>query len=218
MADPFTLASLGIGLAGNVIGRIGAARKARKAAQELARQRRKNQSIYDREQYADATQRADAQRLLTQTNEAIRKRNRAAEGVRAVMGGTEESVARTKEANNNLYADTVSRINAQGETRKDTARRQYIANDNAFSNQQRAADMQEANNIAAAVQGVTGAVGSIAALQGAEKAPRTKEPSGVKTASPIIPSGGAIEMTADGKPKLRSGMGGFLGNLLSGNY
>ena len=137
-----SLVSLGVGLAGNVIGRIGAARKARKAAQELARQRRKNQSIYDREQYADATQRADAQRLLTQTNEAIRKRNRAAEGTRAVMGGTEESVARTKEANNNLYADTVSRINAQGETRKDTARRQYIANDNAFSNQQRAADMQ----------------------------------------------------------------------------
>ena len=206
------------GALGGIFGGISKNKMLKKQMAMIKEQKRENQDWYYRRYNEDATQRADAQAILTQTADMIKRRNQQSAGAQAVMGGTEESVARTKEANNNLYADTVSRINAQGETRKDMARRQYIANDNAFSNQQRAADMQEANNIAAAVQGVTGAVGSIAALQGAEKAPKTKEPSSMKTASPIIPSGGAIEMTADGKPKLRSGMGGFLGNLLSGNY
>ena len=218
MIDPLSLASLGVGLAGNIIGRFSAARQARKAARELARQRRKNQSIYDREQYTDATQRADAQRLLTQTNEAIKKRNRAAAGTQAVMGGTEESVAKAKEANNDMYAKTVSAVNAQGEARKDAARRQYIANDNAFSSQQRAIDTQKANNTAQAIQGVTGALGSIMSLEGVGGAPKTKAPKTSTGASkPILSSDGAIGLTSDGKPKLKSNLGGSLVDWLS-NY
>ena len=66
-----------------------------------------------------ATQRADAQRILTKTEEAFRNRNRAAQGAAAVMGGTEESVASTKAANSQALADATSQIAVNAEARKD---------------------------------------------------------------------------------------------------
>lgn len=46
----------------------------------LGEQRRKNQDWYDRRYNEDATQRADAQAMLTRTAEAIRQRNLASAG------------------------------------------------------------------------------------------------------------------------------------------
>lgn len=84
------------------------------------------QDWYDRNYYADTTQRADAQQLLNYTAEQIKKRNKAAAGTQAVMGGTDESVASEKAANASTMAETASRIAAAGANRKDNIDEQYL--------------------------------------------------------------------------------------------
>lgn len=113
---------------------------------------------YDRRYNEDATQRADAQRILTQTEESIKQRNKAAAGSAAVMGGTDESVAAAKEANNKALADATSQIAADAEARKDNIEATYMQNDNALVEQLNAIEQGKANAISGAVQGVTNAV------------------------------------------------------------
>ena len=84
-----TLIGAGLGLASSIAGGI-ANRKARKKQEQmLAQQQRDNQAWYDRKYNEDPTKRADTVRLLTQMQEQIKSRNRAAKGRQAVMGGTE---------------------------------------------------------------------------------------------------------------------------------
>ena len=89
-----------LGIGGAIFGGISASKAMKKAKGMVEKQMKDNQNWYDRRYNEDATQRADAQRILTMTNENIRQRNRQAAGTRAVMGGTEESVAAAKAANN----------------------------------------------------------------------------------------------------------------------
>lgn len=147
-------------------------RAARKQKAAIREQQAKNQAWYDRRYNEDATQRADAQRILTLTEESIRKRNRAAAGTQAVMGGTEESVAATKEANNEALANATSAIAAQAEARKDRIEEQYMQRDQALEDASMGLTAQQSANTAAAIQGVGSAAGSIASsLGGIEKKP-----------------------------------------------
>jgi hypothetical protein len=115
------------GALGGLFGSFGKNDAIKKQMQMIAQQQRENQDWYDRRYNEDATQRADAQRLLQMTEESIKKRNKAAAGTAAVMGGTAESVAAEKEANNKALADTTSQIAAAGEARKDQIEGQYRA-------------------------------------------------------------------------------------------
>ena len=99
-----------IGAAGSIFGGIKASKAMKKAKRNVEAQRQKNQDWYDRRYNEDATQRADAQRILTQTEESIKQRNKQAAGSAAVMGGTDESVAAAKAANNQALADATSQI------------------------------------------------------------------------------------------------------------
>ena len=141
-----------IGAAGSIFGGIKASKAMKKAKRNVEAQRQKNQDWYDRRYNEDATQRADAQRILTQTEESIKQRNKA------VMGGTDESVAAAKEANNKALADATSQIAADAEARKDNIEATYMQNDNAFVEQLNAIEQGKANAISGAVQGVTNAV------------------------------------------------------------
>lgn len=147
-----------IGAAGRIFGGIKASKAMKKAKRNVEAQRQKNQDWYDRRYNEDATQRADAQRILTQTEESIKQRNKAAAGSAAVMGGTDESVAAAKEANNKALADATSQIAADAEARKDNIEATYMQNDNAFVEQLNAIEQGKANAISGAVQGVTNAV------------------------------------------------------------
>lgn len=147
-----------IGAAGSIFGGIKASKAMNKAKRNVEAQRQKNQDWYDRRYNEDATQRADAQRILTQTEESIKQRNKAAAGSAAVMGGTDESVAAAKEANNKALADATSRIAADAEARKDNIEATYMQNDNALVEQLNAIEQGKANAISGAVQGVTNAV------------------------------------------------------------
>lgn len=150
-----------IGAAGSIFGGISASKALKKVQRNVEAQRKKNQNWYDRRYNEDATQRADAQRILTQTEESIKQRNRAAAGTAAVMGGTDESVAAAKEANSKALADAASQIAANADARKDNIEATYLQNDNAFQEQLNQIQQEKAQAIAGAVQGVTSMASSM---------------------------------------------------------
>ena len=145
-----------IGAAGSIFGGIAASKAMRKMKKNVEAQKRANQDWYDRRYNEDATQRADAQRILTLTEENIKNRNRAAQGAQAVIGGTEESVAAEKEANNRALSDAAAQIAVNGEQRKDAIENQYQERDAALDNQLNNIEQSKAQAISQAVQGVTG--------------------------------------------------------------
>lgn len=157
------LIGAGLGLASSIAGGI-ANRKARKKQEQMiAQQQRENQAWYDRTYNADPTKRADTVRLLTQMQEQIKNRNKAAKGRQAVMGGTEDSTTAVKEANNKTLADTTSQIVAANDARKDNIEQQYLNRKNQLQNQQMAIDAEKAADTANAVAGVAGTAANIAA-------------------------------------------------------
>lgn len=150
-----------IGAAGSIAGGIISSNAMKKVQKNIKAQQKKNQDWYDQRYNEDATQRADAQRLLTQTQEMIRQQNQQSAGSAAVMGGTDESVAQAKAANNKAISDTMSNINAQADARKDTIEQTYQQNEANYQNQLNNIEQQKAQNVAQAVQGVTSAASSM---------------------------------------------------------
>ena len=157
------LIGAGLGLASSIAGGI-ANRKARKKQEQmLAQQQRDNQAWYDRKYNEDPTKRADTVRLLTQMQEQIKNRNRAAKGRQAVMGGTEDSTTAVKEANNKTLADTTSQIVAANESRKDAIEQQYQQNKRSIQGQQMQMEAEKSADTANVVSGVAGTAANIAA-------------------------------------------------------
>ena len=128
----------------------------------LQAQKQVNQDWYDRRYNEDATQRADAQRILTKTEESIRNRNRQAAGAQAVMGGTEESVAAAKAANNQALADATSQIAVNAENRKDHIEQIHQQRDAQIDDALNNLEINKAKAIGSAVQGVAQAGAGIA--------------------------------------------------------
>lgn len=142
----------------------------------LAQQEQENQAWYDRKYNEDPTKRADTVRLLTQMQEQIKNRNKAAKGRQAVMGGTEDSTTAVKEANNKTLADTTSQIVAANESRKDAIEGQYQARKDAIQNKRMGLEAEKAADTANVAAGVAGTAANIAAtiddgLGGVKKAP-----------------------------------------------
>ena len=170
------LIGAGLGLASSIAGGI-ANRKARKKQEQmLAQQQRDNQAWYDRKYNEDPTKRADTVRLLTQMQEQIKNRNRAAKGRQAVMGGTEDSTTAVKEANNKTLADTTSQIVAANEARKDAIEQQYQQNKRSIQGQQMQMEAEKSADTANVAAGVAGTAANIAASldsgSGSSKAPK----------------------------------------------
>lgn len=169
------LIGAGLGLASSIAGGIANRKARRKQEQMLAQQQRENQAWYDRKYNEDPTKRADTVRLLTQMQEQIKNRNRAAKGRQAVMGGAEDSTTAVKEANNKTLADTTSQIVAANEARKDAIERQYQQNKRSIQGQQMQMEAEKSADTANAVAGVAGTASNIAAtldagVGGAKKA------------------------------------------------
>lgn len=137
-------------------------RAMQRAQDELNKKEREATDWYNRKYNEDATMRADAQRALTQTEEAMKQRNRAAQGAAAVMGGSQDAVIAAQQANAQAMADTASSIAANAAARKDAVEAQFRAQKDAISDQRRAAEIERANAISSAIQGVTAAGASVA--------------------------------------------------------
>lgn len=157
------LIGAGLGLASSIAGGIANRKARRKQEQMLAQHQRENQAWYDRRYNEDPTKRADTVRLLTQMQEQIKNRNRAAKGRQAVMGGTEDSTTAVKEANNKTLADTTSQIVAANEARKDAIEQQYQQNKRSIQGQQMQMEAEKSADTANAVAGVAGTAANIAA-------------------------------------------------------
>lgn len=136
-----------------------AANRQKKRIQELQND---NEDWFNRRYNEDTTQRADAQRLITLTQEAMRRNNRALEGQASVAGATTESVAAAKAANNQMVGDTVSQIAANTANRKDAIEQQYMSNKQALAQELNALDNRQARNTASAVRGTTNEIAPMA--------------------------------------------------------
>lgn len=152
----------GLAAAGSIAGGIMGARSAKRAQKELDKQREENQRWYDRRYNEDPTQRASAQRMITQVTEAVRNRNKGISGTQAVVGGTDAAVAAEKERNNKIISDTVSTIAASGDASKDAVEATYRARESELSGQQMAVDNAKTQAIAGAVTGVAQAGANLA--------------------------------------------------------
>lgn len=171
-----SLIGAGLGVASSIFGGISARKARRKQERMLAQQEKENQAWYDRKYNEDPTKRADTVRLLTQMQEQIKNRNKAAKGRQAVMGGTEDSTTAVKEANNKTLADTTSQIVAANESRKDAIEGQYQARKDAIQNKRMGLEAEKAADTANVAAGVAGTAANIAAtidsgLSGVKKAP-----------------------------------------------
>lgn len=157
-----SIAGGALGAAGSIFGGISASKAMRRVKKNLQAQKEANQNWYDRRYNEDATQRADAQRILTQTEESIRNRNRQAAGVQAVMGGTDESTAAAKAANAQALSDATSQIAVNAENRKDQIEQTYQQRDSQINEALNNLEINKAQAISQAVQGVAKAGAGIA--------------------------------------------------------
>ena len=157
-----SIAGGALGAAGSIFGGISASKAMKRVKKNLQAQKEANQNWYDRRYNEDATQRADAQRILTQTEESIRNRNRQAAGAQAVMGGTDESTAAAKAANAQALADATSQIAAGAENRKDQIEQTYQQRDSQINEALNKLEINKAQAISQAVQGVAKAGAGIA--------------------------------------------------------
>lgn len=146
-----------LGIGGSIFGGITASKAMKKALKNVKNQLRENENWYDRNYYADATQRADAQAALEYMREMYDARNRQAAGTAAVVGGTDESVAAAKAANAASVADAISKVNSSAEARKDAVEQQYQNRQAALNKQLNNFEIGRANAIADAVKGVADA-------------------------------------------------------------
>ena len=146
----------------SIFGGSSAAAAAREREKVLQKMQKENQNWFDKRYNENATQRADAQRILQRTEDAIRKRNRAAAGREAVMGGPTEQTAREKERGNELMADAVGQIVDANEKRKDQIEQQYMNRKMGLQQQEAGIQQERAAATTQAIQGVLGAAGTVA--------------------------------------------------------
>lgn len=149
-------------LGSSIFGGIKAAKAAKERSQNVQNQLQKNEDWYNRRYNEDATQRADAQRLISMTEDALKKRNKAAQGTAAVMGSATEAVAAEKAASAQALADVTSQIAANAEKQKDAVELQYQKNEADINNQLNQISAEKANAITEAVGGVGNAAAGIA--------------------------------------------------------
>lgn len=150
-----SLIGAGLSAVGSIFGGIAASKAMKQVKKNLQAQQQANQDWYDRRYNEDATQRADAQRILTMTEESIKNRNRQAAGAQAVMGGTEESLAAAKAANNQALADATSQIAVNGEARKDQIEQIYQEKDARINDALNNLEINKAQAISSAAQGMS---------------------------------------------------------------
>ena len=151
-------------IGGSIFGGLSASKAMKNVKKNLENQQRENRDWYDRNYNEDATQRADAQRVLAMTEQSIRERNRQAAGAAAVMGGSDESVAATKAANAQAMADAASQIAVAGDRRKDSIEQQFQERKAAINDKLNEVERQKAGMISQAVSGVASSAANLAGL------------------------------------------------------
>lgn len=149
-----------VSAAGSLIGGNQASKAMNRHKRGVLKQMDENEDWYNRRYNEDATQRADAVRVMEMLNDTIRQRNKARAGQQIVMGGNAASVAAGNEADSRATAEAAARIAAAGEARKDRIEESYRATKQNLQNQLNSIEAGKAQNTAQAIQGVTSAAGN----------------------------------------------------------
>ena len=180
--------SLASSIGNAIFGGLSANKQEREQLKAIRKQQRENRDWYNRRYNEDSTQRADVQRMLSRTNEAIKARNRAAAGKQKVIGGTDASLASTQQANAAAVGDALSEVAAKAEARKDNIEAQYRERKADLDAQEDAVKANaEAAKRNATAQAATGAVNAGASLIAAGDGEGTsKQATNVKTGN-ILP-------------------------------
>ena len=177
--------SLASSIGNAIFGGISANKQKREQLRALRKQQQENRNWYNRRYNEDATQRADVQRMLSRTNEAIKARNRAAAGKQKVIGGTDASLASTQQVNAAAVGDAVSEVAAKAEARKDNIEAQYRERKADLDAQEDAVKANaEAAKRNATAQAATGAVNAGVSLIAADEEDVNKQTRG-KSDAPI---------------------------------
>lgn len=143
-----------IGAGATIYGGIKASQAIKNMQKNLQKQQNENEDWFNRRYNEDSTERADAQAILTKTQNSIRERNQQAAGAQAAMGGTDESLAQAREANNDALAQATTNIAVAGDARKDNIEQQYLKTKSDLNSQLNNMEQAKAQNIRQAVQGV----------------------------------------------------------------
>lgn len=168
----------------------------------LKQSRQEEQNWYDRNYYADPTQRADAQRLINQVSEELKNRNRTTAGRAAMGGATEEAVAQEKALGNQTLADVVGDIAAANSTRKDKIDEIHHQNvqhlNDAEFDMEQAEAARKAQNIQTAMQtaGSLGAAIAGSSVDDSSAPTETPMTTPADTATPVnTPAAGSTDAT-----------------------
>lgn len=152
------VAGIGSAIAGGIKG----ARTNRKLKKAIEDEKKENTAWYNRRYNEDPLSRSDTQRILNRTQEAIRRNNQTAQAQQAVVGGSEESVAATKQANAQALASAASSISANNDARKDEIEQSYRQQQASLDAQKRGLQAQHAQNVATQTSNTLNAVSKIA--------------------------------------------------------
>ena len=153
---------------GGIFNAISGSASAAKQKKMIEGERKKNDKWFDRRYNEDMTQRADAQRYLTQMRDAMSESTAQNAGMAAVSGASEESRANLKAANANAMGNTIAALAVQGEQRKDNIESTYRSRDAEITDKLIENEQQRANAIAQAGQALDNTINTtISAIGGA---------------------------------------------------
>lgn len=137
-------------------------RAAREAKEKTDAAYAELEAHYTRKANEDPLQRSGAQAMITRTADELKRMSRAAQGRQAVMGGTEASVAATKEAGAKALGQTVTNAAIIGEQAKERAEENLMQTKARHATKDAEYEAARAQNIAQATAGAGQAAGSIA--------------------------------------------------------
>ena len=161
MVDIGSAVGAGMKVASSIFGGVQASKAMKAVKKNLESQRNENADWYNRRYNEDATERASAQAVLNKVREDIQNRNKQAAAAAAVSGGTEESLAAAKAANNDALAQTMTNVAVNAEARKDAIESQYRSTDSALQGQLNNLEINKAQALMQAAEGVADAAGSL---------------------------------------------------------
>lgn len=149
-------------IGGAIFGGVSAAKSAKKVKQSLEQEKRENESWFARKSNEDATQRADAQAMITATRDALSANNKAAAAGAAISGGSDEALAQAKAAGTDALGQATSQIAVAGADRKDAYEQTYLQKASQVNQSLRDNEAAKQAAIASAAKGVGEAAGSVA--------------------------------------------------------
>jgi hypothetical protein len=98
----------------------------RRMAGERQKWSAENEALFNKDNYGDYTQRPDAQSVIRQMKDQIKKQDQVEQNVAAVTGATPEVVNAGKERRNKAMTDVYSNIGANAMEYKDRAKGRYL--------------------------------------------------------------------------------------------